>query len=577
MRAHLCLSASVLCLAIACSNEAPLESPTTARVEGDFAIVHVDVAPMDSDRILVDQTVLVKDGVVARLGPAAAVSVPEGTPAIDGHGLFLMPGLMDLHVHVNRQEELLMYLANGVTTVLNLRGQPFHLDWREELAAGTRFGPRMFTCGPFIRGHQVDAESAVAQAHEIAEAGYDCVKIYDEWQLEPYLAVAEATSEIGIPFMGHAPRGLDFEVVLADGREKIVHLEELVYTTPELDAWIERWRNGEQPGPEDDPRAALLEPVRALARATAEAGIWVVPTQIVIDNYRERTTSAGLERLAARPYLRYLNPVLRRTWARADQSHRRIRHEQQTALQHLMLEVFREAGVRLGLGTDASVEDDLAVMPGWSVHEELAILVRAGYTPYEALSQATARAAEYLELPGEGVVTEGARADLVLVNGNPFEAIENAADIVAVVSSGRWLSRGRLDDRLAELEATFVDLEGQIVALDEPFSRGAAAALAAFSDLPAPSPELSRYVEGAINRMGYDLLGRDLIDEAIATFTLNTEAFPDSANTYDSLAEAYLESGDREAAIRLYQQALAVDPEFANAARILRDLGVEAP
>lgn len=536
--------------------------------------MHVAVVPMDSDRVLEDQTVLIENGEIAAMGPADEVTVPGDVQRVDGRGRYLMPGLFDLHVHVNREEALLMYLANGVTTVLNLRGQPFHLEWREELSSGERFGPRMLTCGPFIRGHQVTPETAVEQVHEIAEAGYDCVKIYDEWQEEAYRAVANATTEVAIPFMGHAPRGLDFDVVLADRRERIVHLEELVYTTPELDAWIERWRNQEQPGPEDDPRIALAEPVRELAKATAEAGIWVVPTQIVIDNYRERTSQEGMRRLRERPYLRYLDPVSRRAWARADQSHRRIRHEQQTALQHFMLEVFREEGVRLGLGTDASVTDDLAVMPGWSVHEELAILTRAGFTPYEALSQATVQAAEFLGLEGEGVVAEGARADLVLLNRNPLESIDAASDIAAVIARGDWLSRESLDSRLAALEQSFVELEVQVAALDEPFAKGAASAAAAFAAIPEPGPELARYVETTINRMGYDLLGQGKHREAIEAFTLNTETFPESANTYDSLAEAYLESGDRETAIRFYRQAIAVDPDFENAARVLRDLGV---
>ena len=571
MKTHTVLVAA-FCLLFACAP--PPSPPEGAQVEDSFAITDVSVVPMDSDRLLEHQTVVVEDGLITMMGPTDAVSVPDEVQRVDGSGRYLMPGLMDLHVHVNREESLLMYLANGVTTVLNLRGQPFHLEWREELESGERFGPRMLSCGPFIYGDRVTPELAVEQVHEIAEAGWDCVKIYDEWELDAYYAVADATSAVGISFMGHAPRGQDFEVVLQDRREKIVHLEELVYTTPELDAWIERWRNGEQPTDGDEPRVALADAVRELARATAEAGIWVVPTQIVIDNYRERTSPEGLRRLDERPYLRYLNPVNRRAWARSDQSHRRVRHQQQTALQHFLLEALREEGARLALGTDASVTDDLAVMPGWSVHEELAILIRAGYSPYEALRQTTSLAAEYLDLEGEGVVVEGGRADLLLLDANPLESIDNASEIAAVISNGQWIPRAELDRRLAELEDSFAALEVQIATLDEPFANGAAAAAAALAEIPEPLPELARYVESSINRMGYDLLGRNEHQAAIETFRVNTETFSESANTYDSLAEAYLESGDRETAVELYRQALEVDPEFANAARMLRELGV---
>lgn len=566
-----CLALVALCLlAAGCRGAA---APESAAPGATFALVGVDVVPLDRETVLTDQTVVVADGRVVALGAAGEVAVPRGASRIDGRGRWLMPGLTDLHVHQERPEELLFFLANGVTTVLNLSGSPEHLELRSRLARGAELGPRLFTSGPIVVGDDLDADNAVRRVEEVAAAGYDCMKIYANWTEEAFLAVADACERLGLPLMGHAPRNLPLTTVLRDGREQIVHLEELVYTTPELQTWLDRYRAGEPPRPEDAPGRALAEPVRRLARGVVASGLWVIPTEIVIDNYALRATPEGRARLAARPYLRYLDPVLRRMWEAADQSHRRIRNEQQMELQHFMLEIFREEGVPLAVGTDAGVEQDLNVMPGWSLHEELAILTGLGFTPYEALRQATVAAAAFLGLPGEGIVAEGARADLLLLDANPLEDPGAARRPAAVVAGGRWLGRAELEQRLSEVEEGFVPLERQIARFDAALeSRDMAAVIAELGRIEQPLPGVAAFAEQAVNREGYRLLGADRLDESIAVFELNVEAFPEAANPYDSLAEAWLAKGDRERAIALYRQALEVDPEFRNAARMLARL-----
>jgi tetratricopeptide (TPR) repeat protein len=145
-----------------------------------------------------------------------------------------------------------------------------------------------------------------------------------------------------------------------------------------------------------------------------------------------------------------------------------------------------------------------------------------------------------------------------------------------VVAAGRWWSRAELDADLERIAASFAPLEAELARVDRALESGDPADwVAALRELDSPSEEITSFVESEINRRGYELLGDGRVDEAIEVFTLNTRAFSASANTWDSLAEAWLEKGDRDRSIAFYRQALEVDPELRNAARMLESLGVE--
>lgn len=580
------LAYALLLPAFWCCAPAPRTvTPQEAEPSSLFAITGVELIPMDDDRSVENQTVLVDGDSIAAVGADGSLEIPRDALVIDGKGQFLVPGLWDLHVHVEREESFLFFLANGVTTALNLSGRPWHFELREAAAAGrapdglggTLPGPRLFTCGPILHGDRVELEDVAAEVARQATAGYDCIKIYDTWSPEAFAAVADAAQAAGLPLMGHAPRNLPLQAVLDDGRERIVHLEEIIYTTAPLQGWLDKYRRGEEPRPEDAPRVALADEVRRVARAIHDAGVWVVPTHTVIDTYRRRSTPAGLAALGRRPYYRFLDPVTRRAWARGDQSARRIRHEQHAALQQLMLEIFREEGVRLAVGTDAGLGQDLQVAPGWSIHEEMALLRAAGFTPYEVLRQATVEAAAYLGVENSGRIAPGYRADLLLVAANPLEDLANLEKLSAVVAGGRWVGARDLGARLEALARSYQPLEEELESYDELLESGEwAAAVAHLREASDPDPRLARFLESAINREGYRRLAADDFDGAIEVFRQNTLAFPSAANTWDSLAEAHLLRGDRAEAIRFYRKALAVRPDFSNAARMLRErLGVE--
>lgn len=423
-----------------------------AGAHADLALTHVNVLTMERAGVLADQTVLVRGQTIAVLGPAVSVPVPGGVQLIDGRGRFLMPGLTDMHVHVNPDggRDLLFYLANGVTTVVSLRGDERFLELRERLTAADALGPRLLSCGPFAQDID-EVRAGVSAVRAIAEAGYDCVKFYGDWDADAFIAATQTAGELGLLAIGHAPRNHNFDLIESSDLRALAHLEEVVYADPVLNHWLDTYRGrGDEPAAYSDPGRTLEEAIESVARRVAASGVWVVPTNIVMDAYLRRFTDA-FDAFARRPYLQYLDPVTRSEWQNNRGRGRAARFHQQFRLQQVMLKAFYDAGVPMALGTDASEAARLSVMPGWSVHEELRLVVDAGIPAFDALKMATANAARLLKREDEGVIRAGARADLLLLKANPLDDIANTRDIAGVVRAGHWWPRSVLDARLAAL------------------------------------------------------------------------------------------------------------------------------
>ena len=163
---------------------------------GVLAIANVSVIPMDRERVLQDQTVLIRGGRIETVDAAESVSIPRGATVIGGRGKFLLPSLVDTHVHVDDPGDLAVFLAHGIGAVRNLQGQPYHLFFRDEIEAGTLRGPRFFTCGPYTNAPRIaDPASATEEVAAQAQAGYDCVKIHGELDPETLVALGEAVWE----------------------------------------------------------------------------------------------------------------------------------------------------------------------------------------------------------------------------------------------------------------------------------------------------------------------------------------------------------------------------------------------
>ena len=385
---------------------------------GVTAFIDVAVVPMDRERVLRDQTVVVAGGRITALGPAQQVHVPAGATRIDGRGRYLIPGLADMHAHLflgthlgnvpfpmydrvadsaTAAEKLFLWLANGVTTIRNMDYRNIEagrqaLRFRALAASGQMLMPRIYTAGPWSGQHDRDhgwpaADSIALYMATYQAAGYDFIKAYAEppHVLDSVLAVAQ---RIHLPVAGHVPFPTTVEHAIAGGYRCIEHpLTEWL--------WNRRTEKSVEAGEQD------TSGIQVLATAMHRANVWHDPTQ---GHYNQRHNDA---------------PNL--------------------------LKVEHNAGVELLLGTDE--------LP-WQgvITRELQAFVAAGLTPYQALRAGTRNVAAYFRTLAEsGTIAVGKRADLVLLMGNPLQDVRYTAQPAGVMRAGYWVPRAEIDRRLREL------------------------------------------------------------------------------------------------------------------------------
>lgn len=416
---------------------------------------------MTGERVLKEQTVVVRDGIVVEVGPSTAIDVPDSAFRIDGSGRYLLPGLTDFHVHLRSSDELLSYLAHGVTTIVHesgaMSGAPDLLRYRDEIARGERLGPTLYTTGPILDGSppvfggvstivttSEEARRAVAEQHA---AGYDFIKVYNNLMPDVMAAAVEVAHERGMAVLGHIPRKADRSAALQQaldvGLDVIAHGEEYFFTYfyADVDSLLSL---GKVPYP-DEGR------IPSAVRMTKTAGANVIPNLSFVAMTRRLLDD--LDAVLADPEARYLHPDVRAMWEEQSPTRRNDleQFDRRERAKYEFLKRFtvalQDAGVPLLLGTDASAP---GMYPGASAHLELRELVEAGLTPYEALTAATLNAGTFIEehvgrAEPFGTVEAGQRADLLLVRGNPLQDIDAASSIDGVMVRGRWLSRTDLD------------------------------------------------------------------------------------------------------------------------------------
>jgi len=277
-------------------NQSPIAGGATpldhSKASTVVAFLNVNVVPMDKERVLENQTIIITNGRISEIGAAGKTKVPKGATRIEGKGRYLMPGLVDMHAHLYSQHELPLYLANGVTTVFNLNGRPANLIWRDEIVQGKLAGPTIYSCGPTIRTAQ-KAEEARRLVEEQSKAGYEAIKIYNGVSKEAYDVIIAEARKRKMLTIGHIPREPGFESVLKAG-QAIAHAEEYVYTT---------FKNNT----DDESR------IPEVAAATRDAGVQVILTFVAYDHIIKQVES--LPALLATPEMKYLAPGSERVGA----------------------------------------------------------------------------------------------------------------------------------------------------------------------------------------------------------------------------------------------------------------------
>src|SRR5687768_15605633 len=417
----------------------------------------VSVVPMDRDEVLSNQTVIVENGRITYVGASRAA--PAGSTAIDGHGKYLMPGIAEFHAHVpsggqamNAHRALTLYALAGVTTARGMLGAPMHIALRDSIARGQLFGPRLLTSGPSFNNNSVTSPGvAAAMVRAQKAAGYDLLKIHPGVPRPAFGSLAAVANALRIPFAGHVPLEIGLDVALTSKFSTIDH----------LDGIVEAMYAGAQPlTPQANGFFGLgimsqLDRTRfdAIVDRVKTSGVAMVPTQILMDNYANDATG---DELTSLPEFKYWVPQQVTAWRTnkntllAQPPASREQRQEFIALRRRILKMLYDGGVPFLLGSDAP---QLWNVPGFSAHRELGALVAAGLTPYQALRTGTVDVAKFMGEEGRaGVVRVGARADLLLLDANPLDAIANSLRINGVVVNGRWIGpaeRQRMLDGLA--------------------------------------------------------------------------------------------------------------------------------
>jgi len=443
------------------------------------AIAHVTVIDMTGAAAAPDETVLLDKGKIIALGASTSVGVPRGAKVIDGRGKFLIPGLSDMHLHLtgagepggSREFFLPLLLANGITSVRDMGG---YLDYliplRREIDEGKRIGPRIVFAGPYLDGNPPSFQPSLVVAsrkqapvaiHSLVEKGVDFIKVQSQLSREAYFAIAQTCRAEHRTFSGHVPDRVTAWEASDAGQRSIEHLtcELRACSADEADLMRKQFRVLTRKATPAQSKARQLawqrevlenyseKKAAALMEKFREQQTWQTPTLILLRNDAFPSSSLNL---ASDPNAKYVPAKLLENWRKSDEAQMKNISAEEFSLRAAMLEkslalagLMQKNGVKILAGTDSAAP---YVVPGFSLHEELALLVKAGLTPMEALETATRNPAEFLgHLDSQGTVAAGKNADLVLLDANPLDNIQNTQKIRAVIVRGEVLDRSRLD------------------------------------------------------------------------------------------------------------------------------------
>ncbi|RUO72744.1 amidohydrolase [Pseudidiomarina sediminum] len=436
---------------------------TSAKVDGAevsheatppaIVIKQVNVVTMTEANSVLRNANVVIDGttITAINGP-----IPAGAKVIDGQGKWLMPGLIDMHVHnlvegsvgnnyptkgasiyFDNQDVMLLYVATGVTTAFELSGRVEHFGQRNQIVKGEVIGPRI-ALAALIDGRNSNRTASTPeqgrQAVRTAKGdGYEFIKVYSRLNQDTYHAIIDEAQKQDLKVVGHLPGAFkgETEQAFVPHFGLVAHAEEFSKQT-------------------DDYSAASAQHFAEMTKAN---GTWVIPN---LSNLERITAQAkSLDAVRDLPSLPYVHPLMQDKWLTANQYHegtspKRVAYFESLVDFHVKLvKAFKAAGVPMLAGTDAGTS---GIVWGYALHDELALLVDAGLTTEEALAAATRDAAKWLEIEDKiGTVEEGKFADLILLNSNPLDDITNTQDIAGVFFNGRWVDRATIDSMLAEL------------------------------------------------------------------------------------------------------------------------------
>jgi imidazolonepropionase-like amidohydrolase len=439
-----------------------------------IAIENVTVHTMSRDgETLQNATVLIREGRITKIGASKAVAVSNEFSRIDGTGKWLMPSLTDMHVHqfnarmlrlltgsdcmtpdiFHNADLLFPYVANGILQLFNPAAMAEQIGLREQIEGGWLLGPHielaaMVDGSPpiwppgfsHVAATPADGRQFVRDAKA---ASFRFIKTYTMLDPDTFDAIVDEARTAGLRVVGHIPGRSQGTTArfFQEGFELVTHAEEYAYQTSDI----------------AEAEAAIPDFVE-LARRT---GTPLVSTLTLNERIVEQMD--GVDSLGSRVELRFLHPAVKALWINSNpyahpEPDRARRLKEVVNFNAKLVKAFADAGITVFPGTDAGVP---GVMPGFSLHDEMASLAGAGLEPRMILVAATRQAAEWLGVDADrGTVSSGKRANLLLLDADPLEDVAHTRSIAAVIARGRYLPREELDEEMAAMAARYRDFAG---------------------------------------------------------------------------------------------------------------------
>ncbi|MGH9914825.1 MAG: amidohydrolase family protein, partial [Pyrinomonadaceae bacterium] len=396
----------------------PVQSQSQLQVPSQskpLVFTHVTVIDATGSPAKPDMTVMITSERITTIGKTGKIRIPQDAQIVDGAGKFLIPGLWDMHTHLNLKEYLPLYIANGVTSIRIMFGFSMHHEWRNKIENGALLGPRMVIASPLVDGPHPIHRGSIAVSNEaearqavtkVKQDGADFIKVYSLLPRDSYFALADEARKQKIPFAGHVPRSVTAEEASDAGQKSIEHLSGVAFACSNLEAELPadlvklkadvagganyllslRRLEGKHLDAYNEQKA------EALFARFKKNDTWQVPTLAVMQSGAVLADPNFND-----PRFKYLPSEIRERDPRNSHVYQNFTAADYATLKKILdkqlqiVGAMQRDGLKLMAGTDVP-------LVGFSLHDELVLLAKAGLTPMEALQAATRNPARYLGL-----------------------------------------------------------------------------------------------------------------------------------------------------------------------------------
>jgi imidazolonepropionase-like amidohydrolase len=436
---------------------AALAAPVSAQT---VAFTNVNVIPMDRERVLANQTVVIKNGLIAEIGDAKKVKLPKNAVRVDGRGKYLVPGLVDMHTHLLSDsdefpdsigpDELRVMVANGVTTVRFMIGTPELLSLRSRSAKGEIDAPTIFVASPHLTGREQGNNFVVNTPEEAREAvrkskaaGYDFIKVTTFIKAEVYEAAVDEAAKQNIRVVGHADSRFVGVERAWKAKQQIEH----------LDGYMELLLRDDAPMKGSVSDLYIYNPdnwksfdyideskITEVARKTVASNPYVNPTHHFMKNSFGRLRTE--DEIRKQPDFRFYPAKVQQQWLDFYKKNRMLntvpveKRARWIELREKLIKAIYDAGGKIMTGSDTP---EFLWLYGFGMHHELKALKDAGLSNYAVLEAGTKNPSMFLgTIDTVGMIEKGKRADLILLNANPLDNISATENRAGVMLKGKW-------------------------------------------------------------------------------------------------------------------------------------------